>query len=68
MSNRKYESDYEKLKKKWKVEKLIESQCGAFDKFVIIHKNDAEASSIGENVINHSQLMQRKRIQKAHNY
>ena len=39
------------MKKKWKVEKLIESQRGARDKFVIIHKNDAEASSIGENVI-----------------
>lgn len=51
MSNRKYESGYEKLKKKRKVEKLIESQRGALDKFVIIHKNDAEASSIGENVI-----------------
>ena len=38
-------------RKKWKVEKLIESQRGALDKFVIIHKNDAEASSIGENVI-----------------
>ncbi|KAL2958696.1 hypothetical protein AAZX31_18G222600 [Glycine max] len=46
-----YESGYEKLKKKQKVEKLIESQRGALDKFVIIHKNDAEASSIGENVI-----------------
>ena len=51
MSNRNYESDYEKLKKKRKVEKLIESQRGVLDKFVIIHKNDAEASSIGENAI-----------------
>ena len=51
MSNKKYESGYEKLKKKQKVEKLIESQRGALDKFVIIHKNDVEASSIGENVI-----------------
>ena len=54
MSNRKYESGYEKLKKKQKVEKLIESQRGALDKFVIIHKNDAKASSIGENVIEQS--------------
>ena len=46
MSTRKYESGYEKLKKKQKVEKLIESQCGALDKFLIIHKNDVEASSI----------------------
>ncbi|KAL2998994.1 hypothetical protein AAZX31_09G133300 [Glycine max] len=51
MSNRKYESGYEKLKKKQKVEKLIECQRGALDKFVIIHKNDAEENSIGENVI-----------------
>lgn len=38
MSNRKYESGYEKLKKKRKVEKLIESQCGGLDKFVIVIK------------------------------
>ena len=38
MSNRKYESSYEKLKKKRKVEKLIESQHGGLDKFVIVHK------------------------------
>ena len=41
-------------RKNKKVEKLIESQRGALDKFVIIHKNDAEASSIGENVIKQS--------------
>ena len=51
MSNIKYESGYKKFKKKWKIEKLIESQRGALDKFVIIHKNDAKASPIGENVI-----------------
>jgi len=51
MSNKRYEFGYEKLKKKWKVEKQIEFQRGALDKFVIIHKNDTEASSIGENVI-----------------
>ena len=32
MSNIKYEFDYEKLKKKWKVEKLIECQRGALSK------------------------------------
>ena len=37
--------------KKKKVEVLIESHRDALDKFVIIHKNDAEATSIGENVI-----------------
>lgn len=51
MSNRKYESGYEKLKKKRKIEKLIESQRGGLDKFVIVHKKDAEASLISENVI-----------------
>ncbi|CAL5192412.1 unnamed protein product [Lathyrus oleraceus] len=51
MSNRKYESGYEKMKKKQKVEKLIESHCGGLDKFVIVHKKDAEAGLIGENVI-----------------
>jgi hypothetical protein len=30
---------------------LIESQRGGLDKFVIVHKKDAEASLIGENVI-----------------
>ena len=34
MSNRKYASGYEKLKKKRRVEKLIESQRGALDKFL----------------------------------
>ncbi|KAL5127883.1 Zinc finger MYM-type protein 1 [Glycine soja] len=47
--------------KKQKVEKLIESQRGARDKFAIIHKNDAEASSIDhtdneENVIEQSPI------------
>lgn len=37
MSNKKYKSSYEKLKKKQKVEKLIESQCGSLDKFAIVH-------------------------------
>ena len=36
MSNRKYESGYEKLKKKQKVEKLIESQRGAM--FLATHE------------------------------
>ena len=42
---------WKNVKNKRKVEKLIESQHGALSKFVIIHKNDEEASSIGENVI-----------------
>ena len=35
MSNRKYKSGFEKLKKKRKIEKLIQSQKGALDKFVV---------------------------------
>ena len=34
MSTRKYASGYEKLKKRRKEEKLIESQKGSMDKFV----------------------------------
>jgi hypothetical protein len=34
MSTRKYESGYSKLKKRRRVEALIESQKGAMDKFV----------------------------------
>lgn len=56
MSNRKYESSYEKLKKNRKVEKPIESQRGGLDKFVIVHKKDTEASLIDENVIEQPQL------------
>ena len=40
MSNRKYESGYEKLKKKKRIEKLIQSQHGALDKFFISNKKD----------------------------
>ncbi|POO03560.1 hypothetical protein TorRG33x02_007650 [Trema orientale] len=44
MSNRKYESGYDKLKKKRRVEKLIESQKGALDKFFANNKNDENTS------------------------
>ena len=40
MSNRKYESGYEKLQKKRKIEKLIQSQKGALDKFITSDKQD----------------------------
>ena len=38
MSTRKYVSGYEKLKKRKKEEKLIKSQKGSMDKFVISNK------------------------------
>ena len=38
MSTRKYVSEYEKLKKRKKEEKLIKSQKGSMDKFVISNK------------------------------
>ena len=40
MSTRKYESGYEKLKKRKKEEKLIKSQQGSIDKFVISKKQN----------------------------
>ena len=49
MSTRKYLSGYEKLLKKRKIEKQIESQKGSMDKFVTsIKKNTIE--SLGENI------------------
>ena len=46
MSNRKYASSFEKLKKKERrIEKLIQSQQGALHKFVTIHKKDVTTSS-----------------------
>ena len=49
MSNRKYESGYEKLKKKRRIEKLIQSQHGALDKFFISSKKDSTSCSIKDN-------------------
>ena len=52
MSTRKYASGYEKLKKwKKKEEKLIESQKGSMDKFVISNKQNI-AQNLDENITN----------------
>ena len=50
MSNRKYESGYEKLQKKRKIEKLIQSQKGALDKFITSDKQDT-IENINKNII-----------------
>jgi hypothetical protein len=48
MSTRKYASGYEKLKKK-KVEKLIESQKGSLNKFVISNKQNINDNFVKKN-------------------
>ena len=58
MSTRKYLSGYEKLLKKRKIEKQIESQKGSMDKFVTsIKKNTIE--SLGENITNEQETYQK---------
>ena len=60
MSTRKYASGYEKLKKKKrKVDKLIESQRGALNKFVINNKQNTE-DNLGEKLINEQEIHQKK--------
>ena len=58
MSTRKYASGYEKLKKKKKVEQLIESQRGALNKFVISNKQNIE-DNFGKNLINEHEIHQK---------
>ena len=59
MSTRKYLSGYEKLLKKRKIEKQIESQKGSMDKFVTsIKKNTIE--SLGENITNEQETYQKE--------
>ena len=50
MSTRKYASGYEKLKK-MKKKKLIESQKGSMDKFVISNKQNI-TQNLDENITN----------------
>ena len=63
MSTRKYASGNEKLffkkKKKRKVDKLIESQRGALNKFVISNKQNIE-DNLGKKLINEQEIHQKK--------
>ena len=51
MSTRKYAFEYEKLKKRKKEEKLIESQKWSTDKFVINNKQNI-TQNLDENITN----------------
>ena len=55
ISTRKYASGYEKLKKKKK--KLIESQKGSIDKFVISNKQNI-TQNLDENITNEQEIHQ----------
>ena len=58
MSTRKYESGYEKLKKKRKKEeKLIKSQKELMDKFVISNKQNI-TQNLDENITNEQEIHQ----------
>jgi ferritin len=59
MSTRKYASGYEKLKKKRKVEKLIESQKGSLNKFVISNKQNINDNLV-EKHINEQEIHEKK--------
>ena len=58
MSTKKYAFGYEKLKKK-KEEKLIESQKGPIDKFVISNKQNI-AQNLDENITNEQEIHQKE--------
>ena len=59
MSTRKYLSRYEKLLKKRKIEKQIESQKGSMDKFVTSTKKNT-IESLGENITNEQETYQKE--------
>ena len=59
MSTRKYLSGYEKLLKKRKIEKQIESQKGSMDKFVTSTKKNT-IESLGENITNEQETYQKE--------
>ena len=57
MSTRKYESGYEKLKKKKKRRKLIKSQKELMDKFVISNKQNI-TQNLDKNITNEQEIHQ----------
>ena len=57
MSTRKYAFGYEKLKKRKKEEKLIESQKWSMDKFVISNKQNI-TQKLNENITNEQEIHQ----------
>ena len=59
MSNRKYASEYEKLKKRKNEEKLIESKKGSMDKFVISNKQNI-TQNLDENITNEQGIHQKE--------
>ena len=59
MSTRKYASGYEKLKKIKKKEKLIESQKGLMDKFVISNKQNI-TQNLDENITYEQEIHQKE--------
>ena len=48
MSTRKFESGYEKRKKKKRVEDLVQSQKGALDKFITMSSKQSVLKNIGD--------------------
>ena len=56
MSTKKYASGYEKLKRRKK--KLIESQKGSMDKFVITNKQNI-TQNLDENITNEQEILQK---------
>ena len=59
MSTRKYASRYENLKKRKKNEKLIESQKGSMDKFIISNKQNI-TQNLDENITNVQEIHQKE--------
>ena len=59
MSTRKYAFGYEKLKKRKKEEKLIESKKGSVDKFVIGNKQNI-TQNLDENITNEQEIHKKK--------
>ena len=59
MSIRKYASRYEKLKKRKKEEKLMESQKRSMDKFVISNKQNI-TQNLDENITNEQEIHQKE--------